>query len=65
MKLMKTLKKIAPILLVVGGINWGLVVFNWNLVKLLSFGVVWVEHTIYILVALSALVVAPEVAKKW
>ncbi len=44
------------ILVVIGGINWGLVgAFNWNLVEAIFGSVAWLESLIYILVGLSAL----------
>lgn len=50
------LHKVAWILLLVGGVNWGLVgAFNYNLVdSILGVGN-WVSRLIYILVGLSAL----------
>ena len=45
---------IALILLIIGGLNWGLVgLFNFNLVAFLSFGLRMVERTIYIIVLLA------------
>ncbi len=50
---MKALHAIAFILVVIGGLNWGLVgAFDYNLVALIG-GVV--ERVVYILVGLSAL----------
>lgn len=52
---MKSLDMIVAILLVVGGINWGLVgIFNFNLVAAL-FGTSILASIVYILVGLSAL----------
>ncbi len=51
-----TLDWIVWILVVIGGINWGLVgAFNWNLVEAIFGSVAWLESLIYILVGLSAL----------
>ena len=51
---MKAIHAIAFILLVVGGLNWLLVGFNWNLVDAI-FGVgSIISKVIYILVGLSA-----------
>lgn len=51
---MKTLHVIAFVLVVVGGLNWLLVGFNFNLVeKLLGFSPMLVR-VVYILVGLSA-----------
>lgn len=53
---MKALHLIAFILLVVGGLNWGLVgLFDWNLVEAIFGSVDWLERLVYILVGLSAL----------
>jgi len=43
-------------LLVIGGLNWGLVgLFDWNLVNVLLGSVEWLERAVYVLVGLSAL----------
>jgi uncharacterized membrane protein YuzA (DUF378 family) len=58
---MKALHMIAFILLVIGGLNWGLVGIggfagaNWNVVNLLLGSWPSVEWIVYILVGLSAL----------
>jgi len=56
------MKKLAWILLIVGGLNWGLVGLgmilggaNWNLVNLIFGGVPVVESLVYILVGVSAI----------
>lgn len=50
-----TLDWIAFVLVVVGGLNWGLVgFFNWNLVDVI-FGVGMLGRIVYDLVGLSAL----------
>ncbi len=52
---MKTIDVVAGILLVVGGLNWGLVgVANFNLVAAL-FGTTIIANIVYALVGLSAL----------
>jgi hypothetical protein len=53
---MKALNAIALILIIVGGINWGLVgLFDFNLVSAI-FGVeTWFTNLIYILVGLAAI----------
>lgn len=52
---MKVLDVIVAILLVVGGLNWGLIgVANFNLVTTI-FGVSALTNIVYILVGLSAL----------
>jgi len=58
---MKALHKIAFILVVVGGLNWGLVALgtymgsNWNIVNLLLGSAPTIENIVYLLVGLSAL----------
>jgi uncharacterized protein len=51
---MKALHMIAFILLVIGGLNWLLVAFGWNLVSAI-FGTGTVAMIIYILIGLSAI----------
>lgn len=46
---------VAWILLVVGGINWGLTAFGYNVVNMLLGSWPMVEQIVYILVGLSAL----------
>jgi hypothetical protein len=48
-----TLDVIALILLIIGGLNWLLAVFEINLVELLQ--VSWLISTVYILVGLAAI----------
>ena len=53
---------IAYILVLIGGLNWGLVgLFNFNLVAWLSMGSKMVERIIYILVLIATiwLIIAP------
>jgi uncharacterized protein len=58
---MKGLHSIAFILVIVGGINWGLVALgswagsNWNIVNLIFGQVSGLEDIVYLLVGLSAL----------
>jgi uncharacterized membrane protein YuzA (DUF378 family) len=52
---MKLLHKIAFILLVVGGLNWLLEAFNYNLVELLFGKDTMLSMVIYVLVGLSAI----------
>jgi uncharacterized membrane protein YuzA (DUF378 family) len=52
---MKALHVIAFILLVIGGLNWLLVAFGWNLVTLLFGAWPTLVMLIYILVGLSAI----------
>lgn len=51
---MKALHMIAFILLVIGGLNWLLVAFGWNLVSAI-FGTGSIAMVIYILIGLSAI----------
>lgn len=51
----KSLHMVAWILLVVGGLNWLLVAFDWNLVEALLGSWPSVVKLVYILVGLSAL----------
>lgn len=44
------------ILLVIGGLNWGLSAFGWNVVHMIFGSMAAVEKVVYILVGLSALV---------
>lgn len=52
---MKALHMIAFILVVIGGLNWGLVAFNVNVVNMLVGSWPTLEMIVYILVGLSAL----------
>lgn len=55
---MRTLKTLALILLIIGGLNWGLVgLFDFNLVEAI-FGIGLLTDLVYILVGLSAIYVA-------
>jgi len=51
---MKAIHIIAFILLIIGGLNWLLVAFGWNLVMAI-FGTGGLANTIYILVGLAAI----------
>ncbi|HAZ28947.1 MAG TPA: DUF378 domain-containing protein [Candidatus Magasanikbacteria bacterium] len=52
--------KVGFALLVIGGLNWGLVGLggwfggNWNVVNLILGGVSWLENLVYVLVGLAA-----------
>lgn len=51
-----TLDWIAVVLVIIGGLNWGLVgLFDLNLVNLIFGAVGWLETIVYVLVGLSAL----------
>lgn len=60
---MKLLDIIALVLLVVGGLNWGLVAFGTNLVEAIFGSIPWLVSAVYLLVALSAIYVAVMVVK--
>lgn len=52
---MKTIDVITMILIIIGGLNWGLVgLFDWNLVAALFGSLSWLSRFIYILVGISA-----------
>lgn len=51
---MKSLHMVTWILLVVGGLNWGLEAFDYNLVSMLLGSWPMVEKLVYLLVGLSA-----------
>lgn len=54
---MKTLQMIALVLLIVGGLNWGLVgLFNFDLVAAIFGEMSLLSRIVYTLVGLSALV---------
>ncbi len=59
------LGKIALILTIVGGINWGLVgVANFNLVNMLLGFAPMLERIVYIVVGLSAIYAAYDMVQK-
>ena len=59
---MKAVHVISFILVVIGGLNWGLVGLgewaggNWNVISLILGSVSWLEALVYVLVGLGALV---------
>jgi hypothetical protein len=61
---MKTLNLIALVLVVVGGLNWGLVgLFNFDLVATIFGDMSVLSRTVYSLVGLSAVLVAAQMPK--
>ncbi len=68
MRNLSTLDWVALMLLIIGGLNWGLIgFFNWNLVQAIFGSVPALERIIYALVGLSAIyvaVISPMLAKK-
>jgi uncharacterized membrane protein YuzA (DUF378 family) len=61
---MKTIVKILKILLVIGGLNWGLVAFNFNLVEAIFGFSPSLVTVLYILVGISAVVEIFRALKK-
>ncbi|MBI3634199.1 MAG: DUF378 domain-containing protein [Candidatus Yonathbacteria bacterium] len=55
---MKILHIIALILLVIGGLNWGLTAFNYNVVEMILGISSTATRAVYVLVALSAIYLA-------
>ncbi len=54
---MKAVHMIAFILVIIGGLNWGLVgAFNFNLVSYLLGSMPVIANTVYVLVGISAIV---------
>lgn len=62
MDFMNILTYIALVLLIIGGLNWGLTAFDMNIVE--KLGSHMVAKTVYILVALSAVYVAIQLLTK-
>lgn len=61
---MKTINGIALVLLVVGGLNWGLVgLFGFDLVAAIFGDMSIVSRIVYVVVGLSAVLVAAEAPK--
>ncbi len=61
---MKTLDWVAIVLLVIGGLNWGLVAFGYNLVEMLLGSIPLLMKTVYGLVGLSAIYSIFSLAKQ-
>lgn len=60
---MQFIKSLAIVLLIIGGLNWGLEAFGMNIVETLFNEGTILTKTIYILVGISALVAIPKVKK--
>lgn len=60
---LNTLDVIALVLVIVGGLNWLLVAFGYNLVTAIFGSVPWLVTLVYVLVGLSAIYLA-VVSKK-
>ncbi len=52
---MKYLHIVSVILLIVGGLNWLLYAFGWNLVNMLFGTIPSLEQVVYVLVGLAAI----------
>ena len=51
---MKNIDKIATLLILLGGVNWGLIgFFNFDLIESV-FGDTWMDRATYLLIGLSA-----------
>lgn len=56
---------IAIVLVIIGGLNWGLVgLFQFDLVQSLLGAVSWLQRTVYVLVGLAALYLIYYVAQE-
>ena len=53
---MKGLHMVTFILLVVGGLNWGLSALGWNVVNMILGSWPTVEQAVYVLVGISAVI---------
>lgn len=61
----KTLEKISLILVILGGLNLGLIgLGGWNLIDLLLGSVEWLAKTMHIVIGLAALYLIYYAAKK-
>jgi len=61
----KTLSLIALILVIIGGLNWGLVgLFDLDVVAYLFGAMSIISRVVYVLVGIAALVLLPDLAKK-
>jgi len=57
MKNLNVFDWIALVLVIIGGLNWGLIGIDssWNVVNLLFGSVMWLERTLYIIIGLASL----------
>lgn len=60
---LNTIDLIAVVLVIIGGINWGLVAFDYNLVEMVLGSMPWLVTLIYALVGLSAIYIAVMLPK--
>ena len=52
---LSNLDLVALILVIIGGLNWGLVALNYNLVTMIFGSMPWMVTLVYALVGLSAI----------
>lgn len=53
--MLRTLNWLALVLVIVGGLNWGLIgLFEYNLVNAIFGAIPWLERTVYALVGFAA-----------
>ncbi len=64
METMEIIDKVAMVLVIIGGLNWGLYAFGYNLVDLLVGAFPPVDMIVYVLVALSAIYLIKDLIKK-
>jgi len=67
MQKLNTVDLIALVLVIVGGLNWGLVAFNFNFVDAIFSSLPWLVTLVYLLVGLSAIylaVIAKQLERK-
>jgi len=60
----KSLDLIALVLLIIGGLNWGLAVFDINLVTMLLSAIPYAVEVVYILVGIAAIYEIIALTKK-
>ena len=58
------LNMIATILVVIGGLNWGLTALGYNVVNMALGSIPMLEKAIYLIVGIAALVEIYEMVKK-
>ena len=62
---MSAFYKICLCLIIIGGLNWGLVgIFNFNLVNWICGGFNWASRVIYILVGVAAVCCIPLLGRE-
>jgi len=60
----KFMSLIPTIILIIGGLNWGLIgLFNFNLVSKIFGSIPWLESFIYIIVGISAIYKFIQISK--